>query len=104
MYLKIKDSMPCVNKVFKHVREKLDRQISLVHNFTISQFRSRFVFNLLINFKKDLQLDWHYNEAHHGKGHVDGICGTIKNLVQRKVMSNAVVINSPGDFLRAQMR
>lgn len=36
MYLKIKDFMPCVNKVFKHVREKLDRQISLVHNSTIS--------------------------------------------------------------------
>lgn len=29
---------------------------------------------------------------------MDGIGGTIKNLVHRKVMSNAVVINSPEEF------
>ena len=92
-------SMSCVNKVIGHVREKLDRQISrvyIVSDGCSAQFRSRFVFNLLI--QKDLQLEWHYNEAHHGKGPMDGIGGTIKNLVHRKVMSNAVVINSPEEF------
>ena len=45
-----------------------------------------------------MSLEWHYNKAHHGKGTVDGIGATIKNLVYRKVMSGDVVIDTPKKF------
>ena len=33
----------------------------------------------MTNFDKSVQLEWHYNEAHHGKGSMDGIGGAIKS-------------------------
>ena len=42
--------------------------------------------------------EWHYSEADHGKGPIDGIDGTIKNLVYRKVLSGNVVIHTPEKF------
>ena len=48
-----------------------------------AQFRSHFVFKLLANYGRDLQLEWNYNQAHHGKGPLDGIGETIKNVVFR---------------------
>ena len=52
-------------------------------NGCVSQFRSRFIFKLLPNYHRDLQLEYNYNEAHHGKGPMDGTGGTIKNVVFR---------------------
>ena len=65
--------MSCVNKVIEHVREKLDRQLSLVHIVSDKCTNSRFVFNLLIHFQRDLQLELNYNEAFHGKGPMQGL-------------------------------
>ena len=45
-----------------------------------------------------INIEWHYNEAHHGKGPMDGIGGTVKNLVYRRVLSGDVVINTPKEF------
>ena len=39
-----------------------------------------------------------YNEAHHGKGPMDGIGGTIKNMVFTQVKSGRVIINSTEEF------
>ena len=63
-----------------------------------TQFRSRFVFKLHANYRRDLQLEWNYNETHHGKGPMDGIGGTIKNVVFRQVKSGRVIINSAEEF------
>ena len=41
------------------------------------------MFNFLIFFQKDVSLEGHYNEAYHGKDPMDGIGGTIKNLVAK---------------------
>ena len=59
-----------------------------------AQFRSRFVFKLLANSRRDLQLEWNYNDAHHCKGPLDGIGGTIKNVAFKQVKSGRVIINS----------
>ena len=56
------------------------------------------MFNFLISFQQDVSLEWHYNQTHHGKGPMDGIGGTIKNLVYRKVLSGDVVIDTPKKF------
>ena len=63
-----------------------------------AQFRSRFVFKLLANYRRDLQLECHYNDDHHGKDTMDGIRGTIKNVVFRQVKSGRDFINSPAGF------
>ena len=39
-----------------------------------------------------------YFEAHHGKGSMDGIRSTIKNMVFQKVLSGSTVINTPKEF------
>ena len=57
------------------------------------------MFALLTVIQKDVDLVWHYNEAHHGKGPMDGIGGTIKSKVFRRVLSNEVVINNPREFV-----
>ena len=45
-----------------------------------------------------MSLEKYYNEAHHGKGSIDGIDGTIKNLVYRKLLSRDFVIDAPKKF------
>ena len=45
-----------------------------------------------------MSVEWHYNEAHHGKGPMDGIGSTIKNLIYRKVLPEDVVIDTPKKF------
>ena len=57
-----------------------------------------FVFCLLTEIQKDVDIVWHYFEAHHDKGSMDGIGGTIKNMVFKKVLSGSTVINTPKEF------
>ena len=95
--------MSFVNKVITHSTDKLIKSIKqshIVSNGCIAQFCSRFLFNFLVFFQKDLSLEWHYNEVHHRKGSMNGIGGTIKNLVYRKVLSRDVVISTPKKFAK----
>lgn len=46
-------------------------------------------------------MQWHFNEAHHGKGPMDGIGGTIKNVVYRNVKSGKILVNSAKEFCDA---
>ena len=66
-----------------------------------SQIWSRFMFKLLSCYPPEHLLEWNYNEAYHRKGPMDGIEGTIKNVVFRQVQSRKVVINSPIEFCEA---
>ena len=63
-----------------------------------SQFRSRFVFALMAHFDSTLNFSWYYNERHHGKGPMDGIGGTVKNVVYQHVKSKKCVIDSAKCF------
>ena len=63
-----------------------------------AQFRSRFVFKLLTSFDSNVQLEWHYMEAHHGKGPMDGVGDTIKNKVFKEVKNNRLKVKSPQEF------
>ena len=46
------------------------------------------------------QIEWNYNEAHHGRELMDGIGGTIKNKVFQEVKSGKIVVTSSEDFSR----
>ena len=65
-----------------------------------SQFRSRFVFHLTLFFPESYQVIRYCNERHQGKGPMDGIGGCVKSMVFRAVLSEKVVIYSPGNFAR----
>ena len=92
-------SLSCVNKVINHSIEKIQQPIVTVFILSdgcASQFRSRYVFSLLTHMQPYINIEWHYNEAHHGP--MDGVGGTVKNLVYRRVLSGDVVINIPKEF------
>ena len=64
-------SLSSVNKVMTHSLEKLNQQIKTVYIVSdgcTSRFRSRYLFSLLTHIQPDITIEWHYNEAHHGKG------------------------------------
>ena len=70
-----------------------------------AQFRSRFIFQLLagtIFWNKPLC--WFYNERHHDKGPMDGVGGTIKNVIFQKVKSGLIVAHTPKEFSDAAMK
>ena len=67
-----------------------------------AQFRSCSVIKLLPgSVLPNKLLLWFYNECHHGKIPMDGVGGTVKNVVFRKVKSDQVVINSPQELSEA---
>ena len=53
---------------------------------------------MLTKFLPIYEIEWNYFQANHGKGAVDGVGGTIKNTVFRKVQSKEVVIQGPKHF------
>ena len=64
-----------------------------------AQFRSSFTFVLLTtHLHPDKDIEWNYSEAHHGKGPICGIGGTIKNKVFEQVKSVRIIEDSPKDF------
>ena len=64
------------------------------------QFHSQYAFNMLTKFDTDIDIRWHYFEANHGKGAVDGIESRVKHPVFRCVKSHQVVIQSPEHFAK----
>ena len=42
--------------------------------------------------------NWHYNERHHGKVSIDGVGGTLKNIIFRDVMSGKCFIQNAEEF------
>ena len=53
---------------------------------------------MMTKFDRDISLQWHFFQANHGKGPVDGVGGTVKHAVFRHVLSNKVVIKPPQQF------
>ena len=63
-----------------------------------SQFRSQYAFFMLTRFRPDLSIEWHFFEANHGKGAVDGLGGSVKHAVWRRVMGNRLTIRCASEF------
>ena len=69
-----------------------------------AQFRSHFVFKLLTTLDREVDLEWHYMEVHHGKGSMDGVGGTIKNQVFQEVESGRLSVSTPKEFSDATQK
>ena len=86
-----------INEVEKHIALT---KVILWSDGCAAQFRCRFVFKLISSDRPDLLIDSHYNGAHHGKSPMDGMGGTIKNVVFCQVKSDQIIINSAKDFCK----
>ena len=69
-----------------------------------SQLRSRFVSSFLSHFHLEKEIQWHFNEVHHGKGPMDAVGGAIKNKVFQEVKSSCLTITSPEESSNAAER
>ena len=63
-----------------------------------SQFRSQYTFRFLCNLPAEFEITWNYGEAHHFKGHHDGIGGNVKSKVYADVKSQKVVVQNTKHF------
>ena len=82
-----------VNESKKWMKDSL-KKVILWSNGCSSQFRIKFVFALMTHFDKSVQLEWHYNEAHHEKGPMDGVDEAIKSVVFGLLKSNKIMIST----------
>ena len=91
----------CFSKVVHTIQLKMQMPLRKVYAWSDgmdTQFWSRFIFKLLTTFDLEVDLEWHYMKAHHGKGPMDGVCGTIKNQVFQEVKSGRLTVSTPKEF------
>ena len=55
----------------------------------------------MTHFNPDYNIQWCYNERHHGKGPMDDVGGTVKNMIFQHVKSKKCVINGAKDFAQS---
>ena len=91
--------MSCLQKVAHEIESKHGKCYENLYVWSDgmgAQFRSCFAFQILVGTilpnKSPMRL---HNERHHGKDPMDGVGGTVKNVVFRKVKSGQEVIYSP---------
>ena len=94
--------MSCLKKVIDTMDTECGKSFTngvLWSDGTGAQFRSRFIFQLLAGtMLLNKLLCWFYNERHRGKGPMDGVGGTIKNVFFRKVKLGQFVVHTPKEF------
>ena len=100
--------MSCLKKVIDTVEMECGKSFTNVVLWSDgmdTQFRSRFIFQLLAGTMfLNKSLCWFYNEGHHGKVPMDDVGGTIKNVIFRKVKSGQIVVHTPKEFSDAAMK
>ena len=91
--------MSCLQKVVHEIESKHGKCYENLHVWSDgmgAQFRSCFEFQILVGAilpnKSPMRL---HNERHHGKDPMDGVGGTVKNVVFQKVKSGQVAIYLP---------
>ena len=98
-------AISCLKKVVEKVEDINETSYNKVFvwiNGCAAQFRSRFVFRLITeNLFMGADLVWNYDEKSHGKGPIDGVGGTVKSIVFRKVQSGFTTIHTPLEFHQA---
>ena len=94
----------CISKEVIYIREKYQELPPLKLTWYVwsdgcaTQFRSCYVFSLMSCYDRTLNMSWFYNERNHWKGPMDGVDGTVKNVVFRNAKSRKCTINSPKEF------
>ena len=70
----------CIVTIIDELKKLLGElhKVILWSDGCFSQFRFKLVFPLLTHFYQNIALQWNYKKAHHGKGPMNGVEGTIK--------------------------
>ena len=101
-------SMSCLKKVIDTMETECSKSFTNVVLWGESmgaQFRSSFIFQLLAGTMfLNKSLCWFYNERHLDKGPMDGVGGTIKIVIFRKVNSGQLVVHTPKEFSDAAIK
>ena len=67
-----------------------------------SQFKNRFTLSILLRptllHSNVQEVDWSFFGTAHGKGPVDGVGGTVKRAVWRRILQGQVTISTPHEF------
>ena len=76
------------------------REIKVISDGAASQFKQRFLFSNLYVWKDlfSVDLEWNLFTTSHGKGVVDGICGTVKRSVWWQVRAGKENVTSALKF------
>ena len=100
--------MSCLKKVIDTAETECSKSFTNVVLWSDgmgTQFRSRFIFQLLAGTMfLNKSLCWFYNEGHHGKVPMDDVGRTIKNIIFRKVNSGQIVVHTPKEYSDAAMK
>ena len=92
----------CVETVINYAKQKLNLlqplNIHIISDGCAAQFRSKYIFSLMTDLAQEDTIIWYYNERHHGKGPMDGVGGTLKNIMFRKVKSGEISFETAKDF------
>ena len=100
--------MSCPKKVIDSVETECSKPFTNVVLWSDgmgTQFRSRFIFQLLAGtIFLNKSLCWFYNELRHDKVPMDDIGKTIKNIIFQKANSGHIVVHTPKEFPDAAMK
>ena len=99
-------SMSCLKKVIDTTETECYKSFTnavLWSDGMGAQFRFRFILQLLAG-TMFLNKSLCYKERHHGKGPMDSVRGTVKNVIFWKVKSGQNVAHTPKEFSDAAMK
>ena len=79
------------------------KRISIWTDGPTSQFKNKFVFNLLKQLAStlDVQITWNFSATSHGKGPNDALGGNVKAIARRSVMTRKFVVRDAASFVSA---
>ena len=93
-------------RIFKKVSEEFSH-ITFVDFWTdvpSSQFKNKLMFACLWTLQQKfnkMNLRWNFTATSHGKGQNDSLCGTVKRMVHRRVMSRQNIVSNADTFGKA---
>ena len=93
----------CYNKaILNHYSSELCKTVTQLHVFSdgaASQFKNRYTLSTILQPQLiHNNMDWSFFATAHGKGPVDGVGGTVKRAVWRRILQKRVVVNTAQDF------
>jgi hypothetical protein len=101
-----KGAVACFKKIIlEHAQGVIGQPIENLRIFTdgcVGQFKTRYTLSIVLTPEKLHQqikkVDWSFFATSHGKGPVDGVGGTVKRAVWRRILRGQVVVNFAKDF------
>ena len=94
-----------INALTNYIQFEKGDMVIICTDELSSEFKNRYLVKLVCMLSKKFQskVSWKYFATSHGKGVVDGIGGSAKSLMRKRVMNqgkNAVIVQNSADFYK----